>query len=303
MLVRWQGSGFVANPVAYDLGALTGFTTPTPATSYQRGIQPEDGGTAGVQLAGYGAGLVISTWDVPHRFIEGGGYNDMYGYAWSPANRPLAFASNADLVLQADLAVPTFRSWGFNGASWVEAAPGATGTYADGQIDLFAYLEDVTHPALHPIAVVFVAWGNRASAACGATGFVGFDYPTGVWFGSSNMCSTDLGTHVFGTPTQSATFSGQTFFRMHITPANWVAIINRINAAGPMAADLGVRCTPGTSCPGIGYSTNPADYRLQYAGVIAEVVLLENGAPNNLSTIRQLQMGAHVWDTGVYQYR
>ena len=37
----------------------------------------------------------------PHRhasrFVEGGGYNDMFGYAWSPANRPRALSPEATI--------------------------------------------------------------------------------------------------------------------------------------------------------------------------------------------------------------
>ena len=78
-------------------------------------------------------------------------------------------------------------------------------------------------------------------------------------------------------------------------------LINRINAAGPGSPTI--NCTPGVSCPQNGYSTNPDDYRLQYAGVIAEAVLLENGSPANTSTIRQLTMGATIRGVGIYQYR
>lgn len=300
MLVRWQGANFVASPVAYDLGNFTGVQVPAPRTTWQRGPQPEDGGTPGVQLHGYEAGMMISTWSIPHINIVGGGYNDMFGYAWSPSQRPAPFSNGSDLVVQAELAVPTFDSWGFVAGNWAQAPANDTGLYADGQLDLFFYLEDRAHPTLPPIAVVNVAWGNRFGG-CTPQGFVGFDYPQGVWFGASGICTTDISTHLYSAPTQTATFSAPQFFRIHITRANWVNLINRINAAGPVSSTI--TCTPGVSCPMNGYSTNPDDYRLQYAGVIGEAVLLENGSPANTSTIRQLTMGATIRGVGIYQYR
>ena len=246
------------------------------------------------------AGMMISTWSIPHINIVGGGYNDMYGYAWSPSQRPAVFSNGSDLVVQALLAVPTFDSWAFTAGNWVQAPSSNTGLYGDGQLDLFFYMEDRAHPTLPPIAVVNVAWGNRYGG-CSPTGFVGFDYAQGVWFGSSGICTTDISTHLYGALSQTAVFPNEQFFRIHITRANWVNLINRINAAGPTSSTI--QCTPGTTCPMNGYSINPDDYRLQYAGVIAEVVLLENGSPNNTSAIRQITMGANIHGVGIYQYR
>ena len=122
-----------------------------------------------------------------------------------------------------------------------------------------------------------------------------------IWRPASGICTTDISTAIYGALSQTAVFSNEQFFRIHITRANWVNLINRINAAGPGSATI--NCTPGSTCPRNGYSTNPDDYRLQYAGVIAEVVLLENGSPANTSAIRQLTMGANIHGVGVYQYR
>jgi hypothetical protein len=301
MLVRWQGDTIVSAPVSYDLGAFTGFTTPAPATSWQRGFQPENSlGTPGVQVNGMRAGMLINTWSTPHRYIEGGGYNDMYGYAWSAAKRPLAFIADdgmpAHLVLQSLMAVPWFAAWQLNGSTWTQVPYGDTLT-GDGQLDLFAYLEDETHPSLHPIALVVVGWGNRMGpcGAAGSPGFVGYDYPGGVWFGAAGICTTDITTHIYGTLTQNQLFSDERFFRIHITPANWQTLISRINAQG-------ASCAVG-ACPASGYSTDISHYRLQYAGVIQEIALLENGSPKNESTIRQVSMGSHVNGVGIYRYR
>ncbi len=299
MLVRWQGDNMVANPVVYDLGMFTGLHV-APTTQWQRGLQPEHpSGTPGVQLYGYEAGMLINTWSVPHRFIEGGGYNDMYGYAWSPALRPEAFlrrsgygaAFSTQLVLQAEIAVPWFASWAYVNGAWVQSPN--SGAYGDGQAALFAYLEDRSHPWLPPIALVALAWGNRAGACpADARGAVAYDYPAGVWFGASGMCTTDIMTKFYGATTERVPFSDRRFFRIHVTPQNWTNLIRRINAQGP-------QCAP--NCPPTGYSEDPGQYRLQYAGVIAEVVLLENGAPANASPLRQSSMGLNIRGVGIYQ--
>jgi hypothetical protein len=312
MLVRWQGDGMVSNPVAYDLGAFTGVHVPAPASAWQRGLQPENAGAAtpGVQLNGYHGGMLINTWAVPHRTIEGGGYNDMYGYAWSPGRRPDAFVLHnsfgapvgpIQLVLQASLAVPSFTSWAFVNNSWTSPGPDEQ----SGQLSLFAYLEDGRHPGLPPIVIVATAWDHRlAGDPCGrSTGFVGFDYPTGVWFGSSYMCTTDITTAFFTAASQQALFSDERFFRIHITPANWANLIGRINSAGPGNADHSLQCTPGSTCPPTGYSNDPSDYRIQYAGVIAEAGLIENGATKMDTPFRQALMGADIYGVGVYQSR
>lgn len=308
MLARWQGDGFVANAVSYDMGAFTAFHVPAPTTQWQRGVQPESpAGTPGVQLHGYEGGMLINTWSVPHRFIEGGGYNDMFGYAFAAGSRPDVFVMRngygapigpAQLVVQASIAVPWFASWANVNGSWVQSPN--SGDYGDGQAALFAYLEDTSHPGLPPIAILGLLWGNRWGG-CASTGGVAFDYPAGVWFGASGICTTDITTAFYSTPTQQAPFADQRFFRIHVTPQNWTNLVTRVNSAGPANPDPSLRCTPGVSCPPTGYSTDPAAWRLQYAGVISEVSLLENNVRTNESAVRQASMGTDVYGVGIYQ--
>jgi hypothetical protein len=309
MLVRWQGD-LVSNTVSYDLGAFTSFHVPQPTYTWQRGQQPENAaGTPGVQLYGYRAGMLINTWTIPHISILGGGYNDMYGYAWSSGRRPDAFVMHnsygapigpAHLVLQASMAVPWFGSWSFVNGAWAYGQEAQSG-----QLSLFAYLEDKTRPDLPPIAIIGETWDSR-SASCPANGkgFVGFDYPTGVWFGSAALCNTDI-TSVFYLPwpTQTGLFSDERFFRVHITPTNWQNLIARINSAGPANSDPSLRCTPGASCPPTGYSSDPGNYSVQYAGIIAELALIENGITNTASPNRQASMGVDIYGVGVYSSR
>jgi hypothetical protein len=310
VLVRWQGD-LVSSTVSYDLGTFTGVHVPQPTYVWQRGQQPENSaGTPGVQLYGYRAGMLINTWTIPHQFILGGGYNDMYGYAWSSERRPDAFVMHhnsygapigpAQLVLQASMAVSWFGSWSLVNGGWVFGQEAQSG-----QLALFAYLEDRTRPDLPPIAIIGETWDSR-SAACPANGmgFVGFDYPQGVWFGSAALCNTDI-TSVFYLPypTQTALFSDERFFRIHITPTNWQNLIARINSASPGNADVNLSCSPGSSCPPTGYSNDPSNYRVQYAGVIAEVALIENGITRNESTNRQASMGVDIYGVGIYVSR
>ena len=100
ILARWQGSDFVQNPVVYDISDFTRMnysdTGPWAApavgsvSNWQRGVQPESAvaATPGVQLYCNMMGMLINTWWVPHRYIEGGGYNDMFGYSWSTTGTP-----------------------------------------------------------------------------------------------------------------------------------------------------------------------------------------------------------------------
>jgi hypothetical protein len=39
---------------------------------------------------------------------------------------------------------------------------------------------------------------------------------------------------------------------------------------------------PGETCPAIGYSTNPNDYRIRYVGIVAEVVLCDTSGTANV---------------------
>ncbi len=324
LLARWQGdptvgdTQWITNPVAYDLGIYTGYTSPASSTSWQRGYAPEDpGGTPGVQLHCSDIGMLINTWATPHAgaSILGGGFNDMYGYAWSPATLPSAFKTErngsivpAELVVQAELGVPLLVGWsglqqpdGSYAYSPV-ADSTAVGTYGSATVAFFVYLADTTHPLLHPIAILAGTFDNGnggcAGWAGGSKAFVGFDYGVnrsqlGVWFASSLMCNSDATTVRYSAPTAGTPYAGQQFYRIHITPQNLVNVANRINAqqCSP-GQNESCGCTPGLTCPLVGYSTNPDDYRVRYLGVIAEVVLCDtkgSGATANVHCASNLR--------------
>ena len=325
MLARWQGSDILSKVVSYDLGLLTGFHTP-----YQRGPVPQNRGDwPGAQVHCTDAGMLINTWHIPHRPIVGGGYNTMWGYAWSAANQPHAFQRNgfpADLVLQANLALVTYLPWPKAGSNVNDIT---------GQYCFFAYVRDTSQPRLHPIAIIASAYLSNWDAAYAMNGYVGYDYGEadtqsaaasfpawfvpaqaggGVWFASGPISnaykSNPFITTIYSTGSNDAPMSAiidadapLVFWRAHITPTNLVNIVDAINASA---------CAGPPNCPEKGYSSNPASYVLEYAGVIAELRFsdLTSGSYDKSPTVwivgdakkDQGALGVRVNGFSVYQY-
>jgi hypothetical protein len=276
MLNRWQGSNML-NPVSYDGGAWTDLTTPAPHSAWQRGFQPESAAAATplTQLHCFDAGMIINTWHNPHVPVLGGAFNDMYGYAWSPARRPHAFqqihwwgVGPAELVVQGTLAVPGFDGFNQNPNGTWSAATNMNDvmSFGSGQYALFVYIRDTAHPLLHPIALLATAFANgiglgQYTCPADGKGAIGSDYANGVWYANTGFCTSDVATIRYtGGFTQGSPFAAPTFYRVHYTPQNLINLVNRINASS---------C--GSSCPQTGYSVLPSDYVVEYAGVIAEV--------------------------------
>jgi len=178
------------------------------------------------------------------------------------------------------------------------------------QYSFFAYIEDTTHPSLHPIAIVATAFENgvQGTYQCPSYANVFYDYANGsndlgVWAVSSGICTTDATTVRYtGAYTTGDLFSTQRFFRIHITPQNLTNMINRINnlectpgqANSCTATGSSSTCSPGTTCPNIGYSTNPNDYRVQYAGVIGELAPCDESPSGNIVCSTNLLNTANV---------
>jgi len=313
MLVRWQGNPTVgntswySNPMSYNGGLYTGYTPPTPYSSWQRGYIPESGAaqTPGVQLHCFDAGMLINSWATPHAGarVAGGYFNDMYGYAWGATNKPNAFLVQrngawvqSELVIQANLGVPYLNGWtGLKQADGSYAFTPVTNlndnlAYADTQLAFFVYVQDTIHPSLHPIAMLAGVFDNGivGTYACPTYGNVNYDYSGGVWYASSQICTTDVTTLRYGSLPTGTPFSGQRFFRVHITPQNLINAVNRINAqqcAGGTNNSCvpglpGASCNPGVGCPLNGYSTNPSAYQIQYVGIIAEVAPCDRNGTN-----------------------
>lgn len=296
MLVRWQDPAitvgptrWISNPLGYDLGTYTTLNTPAPHAAWQRGYQPEAAidATPGVQLDCFDAGMVINTWYTAHAgnpagatatersgIVDGGQFNDMYGYAWSAPNRPYAFRRPrggswvaSDLVLQGLLAVPALQTfdgtfehgaWSFAPVADVDALDTFSGS---AQLDFFAYIADSSHPALKPIALIAQVYSNGPAeffrCADNALGAVRKDYADGIWFGATPLCSTDISSVEYTAGYTSNVLSPElTFYRVHYTPDNLRHLIARIN--GP---DCRTNC----------YAADPNAYVLQYMGVIAEI--------------------------------
>lgn len=304
MLTRWQGSS-MNNPVTYNLGAFTGLNVPPPTSYYQRGFAPESAaGTPGSQIYRDTAGMLINTWSIPHRFVQGGSYNNMYGYAWSPSQWPAIFADGNHLMLQTEASVPFVSSWN-NGAF-----EGDSRANARGQLAFFAYIADITNPGSPPIALISLIYENGFATApenlatmarCSNPAYVmqnsdvsvSRDYKFGVWFSNKTVCR-ESGFYT-GEIVKSAPFDSG-FFRVEFTREYVSQVIAKIRAR-----DTGFPCTqhPEKICP-VNYSTNLGDYRLQYAGLISELTLIDGGIVMNESIAKNASMAARVKNTGIY---
>lgn len=316
MLVRWQGDNFVSNSVAYNVSNYTGFsfnhtspfTTPYVGSisNWQRGVKPEDtNGSPAVQLYCNGGGMLINTWSIPHRQVVGGGYNDMFGYQWGVGSEPNAFRitnaygqtiRNTDLIVQANIAVPEIYT--YSGSVNTSIQPYPTPMQ---QVSLYAYVVDTSHPSLPPIALVEFTHDRGAATPANV---ISCDYKQGVWFSSGNTTySSKYFTHdsasnnaILLPASKFSPSDPALFFRMRITPGNFIATVTDINAS------------TSTDCPARGYSTNPDNYILKYAGVIAELTVFDQrygpyiGTPTAPDYSKdQGSMGINFYNLGIYR--
>lgn len=283
MLVRWQGTRipghteWIEYPAAGDFSDLIGLDVPSPRAAWQRGYHPEDpvSATPVVQMHCLDAGMLINSRYAPHQDVLGGGWNDMYGYAWSPEKRPKAFLWGsgipAELVLQGNLAMPLVQGY-------IEQPDGSWSAVADLnaqpmevsiQYNLFAYIRDGSHPDLPPIALLAGVYGN-GGAIEGCRHHLGYDYPEGVWFVGTTIHDPEQCTTPYSTvrgPTAYSTnkpFSESSFYRIHFSRSNLRQIVRDINAHGCDGV-----------CPDRGYSVDPDDYLLDYYGVILETTVCD----------------------------
>jgi hypothetical protein len=278
MLTRWQGD---IAPVSYPLGTWTNLYV-SPTTTYQRGWQPEDPlGSPGTQIYCAEAGMMLNTWPIRHRRIEGGGYNDMYGYSWGSSGPPAFrddYGTPSDLVVQVSAAVPLV--WENLNKQNPMSRP-----YPVLDVTLFAYLKDLAHPGLHEIAIIGSIAANERKSFPDETvtplygdayvtkGIVSIDYPNGIFFASGAVRTSTPFTTVIYTGAQAREYPNRwdqrtteplQFYRMHVTPKNLVQIVDAIQA---------LPCPNG--CPAKGYSRNPNDYIVTYAGLLSEVTVLD----------------------------
>ncbi len=269
----------------------------SPRSFWQRGATDFGMGGPAIQHYCNQAGMLISTHNTEHVRVVGGGQNDMFGYAWDKSNAPLAFyAPNSDgvmtktaLIVQSDIAVPSFE-YVFNAT---HSNPARRKPHLD--VALYAYLYDMSNPHLHPIAVLA---GTHDSTYSGGNGGLepNFDYGTvtrtvspsdvnqgGVWFGSSRVgVDTKYHTRDFSAPAGNVLVdpieaAKYRFYRMRVAPEDFLQLLEDINAS---PADM---VSPPEACnrlvphypPQKGYSMNLSNYKILYAGVIGEIVLLD----------------------------
>ncbi len=310
MLMRWQGN--LVNPVNYNGGMWTGLQVPDPASSWQAGYQPENPSFASplTQIHGCDTAMILNSYFAPHQPILGGGWNDMFGYSWGP-NAPRAFSAftgvtfqPADLVLQSDIAVPAWAGAIRDPALHLVSDPSTVGS---AQFDFFVYLQDTLHPNLHPIALITGLFAPGWTGCASENGYanVGYDYASGVWFASHGVCKTDVSTVGYTAGfTTGSTFSALTFYRIHYTPANLTALINRIKSmqCTPNVNNSCNCATPGVQCPNNQYSTDPNDYVVQYAGVIAETALCGPTGCGTTQTDREIAVATRATGFSVYHY-
>lgn len=233
--------------------------------------------------------LNINTWQIPHHYVVGGGYNDMFGYSWSSAGAPSAFMDTpfkqADLILQVYATVPKLLQHLGTGPRSVTPVVNIT---------LFAYLVDVTHPELHPIAVLgLIAQNNQISTGGGH----GYDYPGGVWFSYFSLDAhsryneyDDFGNVSHFIDNNTLRNIEENFYRMRVSPQAWINTITDINN------------DPCTDCPAKGYSLDPKNYKLKYGGIIAEVSTwdISEGTLGDLNK-DQINLGVQFRYLGIYR--
>lgn len=236
-----------------------------------------------------GGEIAINTWQVPHRLILGGGYNDMFGYSWNLSSAPSAFMDSpfreSDLIVQAYVTVPRLITHLGNHQRQVGPVVNIT---------LFAYIIDITHPNLHPIAVIGLSHSNFVTDY---PGFIGADYPDGVWFSSFPLhretrwnTLDPFGHETVNIGNSSWQMDTEHFIRMRVSPQNWRNTIADINSS------------PCGACPQNGYSTDVRNYKVKYAGIIAEVSTWDNSeGTQGDKTFDQVNLGL-VWKwLGIYR--
>lgn len=295
MLVRWQGKSipgdtdWVTQPVKGDFSGLTGLQLPEPYSRYQRGYQPADPeqATPVVQMHCMQGAMLLNSWMAPHQPVRGGGWNTMYGFAWSAGERPHPFVragKSTELVIEGSLALPLARGFRRDrNGNWTRIRDLNRATQdVSVQYNLFAYLRDTRHPRLPAIAVLGGVYGNGMAAGGQCRYHLGFDYPQGVWFSGSQIQDSSVcrksNAEIVGPRAPDGLpyatvrytqgrytnqpFARRRLYRFHVTGDDLRNIVDHINA---------FPCQ--TDCPGKGYSSNPADYVLDYFGVILETIV------------------------------
>lgn len=356
MLSRWQAdeSDFVSNSVAYNIGAWTGLTAPyqrgvNPESSagspgvqlscYDSGMLINTWGTPHRPVVGGGyndmIGYAFSTSQRPTPFIKN--------------------SFPTDLVLQADVAVPLWNKWNNTHPSPGQnyGIAGQVGLYAYlKDLSNPSYPPIVVAAMTHMTNLLDTAappgTGVGQREHYRYRGLVSYDYSgamtnaartgaqsywftstpangSGIWFVSAPISSMNdqryvtrnysVGDLLADQSTVYNTSTPLTFWRAHITRTNMQNIVTDINAEAVAAVAAG--CSTCPPAPPSGYSTNPNNWVLEYAGVISEVTLASpqydasrtswggdpaGPTPYNDTSKDQAVIGVHVYAPGIYRY-
>lgn len=311
MLLRWQDWPQTAY-INYNMGPFTGLHG--VSSPGQWGYYPESSsGTPGAQVNCYDASMLLNSWTTPHRPIVGGGYNDMYGYAWQSGARPKPFVKNGvrtHLVLQGSLGVNIYWPTAPNPAAPTDFNVRTVDrTLASAQLGFFAYVRD-TRPGyeyLPPIAIIAGAYDSQWEPALHDPGVIGIDYNAsmtqqfksqlpnwfqndnsseGVWFASASISRASTNTQLLVDTYYTQMPDGQSNGTMMPVWGNGYPArpffrahisaenMEEIARRIDTACDFQNRLPNGKECLARGYSQNATDYELEYAGVIGETAIL-----------------------------
>jgi hypothetical protein len=241
-------AGEIANPVTWNVGELTGFDARgIPGAQVGHRDEGLPAGASAFQLHCDHAGFLINTWQFRHASpLFGEGPSVSIGRNLVPALP--AFRNGASLLIEADIRLP----WVLNARP-----PVVDGT---AQVSFFYYARDTrSGKAIAQLAEIF---DNRAPGV-GGSGVETVDSDGIVNFASSPLAPFDS----TGRAVQFVTVTGNSaqmqfnqpwsesrHFRVSVTYENFAAVLERLRAA--RQPEL---------------SPDPADYRIEFFGVLAEV--------------------------------
>lgn len=242
MCARWQddtshpGNAVSISP-SYNPVNYTGYTPPTPLTSWQKGeFNDSINGSPIFQLNGTNGGMLMNSWFTTYQTIVGGGQNSVYEYKFSNPSSPWSTSSSV-LWIQADLKLPWFANWDNN----------SNGNIPVGQLSYDIYLEDISINKI--LCIIVNAYDNRTAVP---TESVNTD--TYTFFASTRFGGTRYSTpNQYSASWRNTTWNTYSFYRAEITRQNVINIATDINALY-----------------GQNFSLNPNNYVLTSAGILQE---------------------------------
>jgi len=247
----------VATSVGYDVSVYSGYQppfSPLVGLSYaQRGyydLGPPDGSSA-VQVYCANAGFMINTYQFSHAVpVTGGGPNVAYDVEFRPTKPVFNHPGSSELTLQAYIKLPWFLDVGGGIGQVVFYV-----TWIDTSENLkFFQLMQVfdTRPWGSGNGSEFVAYDPASLIGYASSPLKNYDkYGSAVQFITKSPYSQTM--------QNDTTWSSSKFFRVHVSEENLAGLVEELRAGQPALYE--------------NLSSNPGDYELASAGVIAEVLL------------------------------